>query len=217
MSVSDNLQRVHCNSCRSETLHRVLKTSEDKGEAEIESVGSVSWVTKFEMLECRGCKEVVLRRTYWFSEEPETDVRYFPPAVSRHPPDWRYHIPHRMMILLGEIYRALDADNRALPMMGARALVDMVMVDKVGDVGEFGTKLKRLREEGFISSKNQEILDIALDAGSAAAHRGFAPKESDVHVVMDIVENLLQSVYVFDKTAREIKKATPRRPVSNKR
>jgi hypothetical protein len=122
-----------------------------------------------------------------------------------------------MMILLGEIYRALDADNRALPMMGARALVDMVMVDKVGDVGEFGTKLKRLREEGFISSKNQEILDIALDAGSAAAHRGFAPKESDVHVVMDIVENLLQSVYVFDKTAREIKKATPRRPVSNKR
>jgi hypothetical protein len=122
-----------------------------------------------------------------------------------------------MMILLGEIYRALDADNRALPMMGARALVDMVMVDKVGDVGGFGTKLKRLREEGFISSKNQEILDIALDAGSAAAHRGFAPKESDVHVVMDIVENLLQSVYVFDKTAREIKKATPRRPVSNKR
>ena len=98
--------------------------------------------------------------------------------------------------------------------MGARAVLDMVIVDKVGDLGSFGEKLKKLESQGFISQRNREILDAALDAGSAAAHRGYAPKLKDVHAVMDIVENLLQAIYVLDKVAVEIKKSTPARPAA---
>ena len=164
-----NLQKVHCNSCRSSTLHQLLKTAEDHGSEEIESLGNISWYVTSEMLECRGCKTVVLRRTESTSEDPEPSVRYFPPRVSRHPPEWQYKIPFQMMALLREIYKSLDADNRALPMMGARALVDMIMVDKVGDVGTFGEKLQSLEGQGFVSSKNRQILEVALDAGNAAS------------------------------------------------
>lgn len=116
--------------------------------------------------------------------------------------------------LLAEIYNSLDADTSALPLMGARALLDMVFVDKIGDVRSFPEKLKKLESQGFISQRNREILDAALDAGSAAAHRGYAPKRADVHAVMDIVENLLQAIYVLDKAAVEIKKSTPARPAA---
>jgi hypothetical protein len=40
-----------------------------------------------------------------------------------------------------EVYRSLDADNRRLPMRGARTLVDMLMTEKVGDVGTRGRPL----------------------------------------------------------------------------
>jgi hypothetical protein len=169
------------------------------------------WTTTFDVLQCCGCREVMLRRIYTFSEYDESNVRYFPPRVSRHSPNWAQSLPEELKLLLDEIYRALDADNHRLPLMGARALLDMVMVDKVGDVGGFGQKLKELEKAGYVSSKNREILESALDAGHAAAHRGHATPTT-VNIVMDIVENMLQVVYVLHDAAAKLKKSTPPRP-----
>lgn len=101
-------------------------------------------------------------------------------------------------------------------MMGARTLLDMLMVQKVGDVGSFKQKLKKLQAGGFVSADNVEILDAALDAGNAAAHRGHAPNASDVNTVMDIVENLLQAVYVLPDMAQRLKETTPACPRKKK-
>ena len=97
-------------------------------------------------------------------------------------------------------------------MMGARTLVDLVIVDKVGDVGTFAEKLKKLESEKYISGKNREVLEAALDAGNAAAHRGYSARPAQVNAVMDIVENLLQAVYVLPSMAQDLKKSTPARP-----
>jgi hypothetical protein len=43
-------------------------------------------------------------------------------------------------------YRSLDANSLRQPMMGARTLIDMVMNEKVGDVGSFRAKLKELEQ-----------------------------------------------------------------------
>jgi hypothetical protein len=113
---------------------------------------------------------------------------------------------------MDEVYRSLDADNSRLPMMGARTLVDMLMVDKVGDIGTFDEKLKKLEGMGVISPDNREVLSAALDVGHAAAHRGHAPNFDDVNAVMDIVENLLHAVYVLPDVAKGLKQTTPARP-----
>ncbi len=97
-------------------------------------------------------------------------------------------------------------------MMGARTLLDMLMVQQVGDVGSFKQKLKKLEAGGFVSAHHVDILDAALDAGSAAAHRGHAPEAFQVNTVMDIVENLLQAFYVLPGMAQTLKKTTPPRP-----
>jgi hypothetical protein len=95
--------------------------------------------------------------------------------------------------------------------MGARTLLDIVMVEKIGDAGGFGQKLRQLEAAGFVSSKNREVLEATLDAGSAAVHRGYAPKATEVNLVMDIVENLLQAIYVLHDAGEKLKKATPAR------
>jgi hypothetical protein len=199
---------VYCNECRRETLHRLLKVAEYDGQ---DDERGYWWHTRFEMLQCCGCQEAVLRRTFRFSEN-EDDVRYFPPVMSRHLPKWRYDVPGGLRLLLEEIYRSLDSENLRLPMMGARALVDMLMVGKVGDVGNFGEKLKELEKAGFVSPQNREVLYAALELGNAAAHRGHAASQSEIEAVMDIVENMLQSVYVFPDVAKKLKKSTPPRP-----
>jgi hypothetical protein len=145
------------------------------------------------------------------------NVQYFPPPVARLKPNWFDALPRDLRKLLSEIYRSLDADTRALPMMGARAVLDRVIVDTIGDVGSFEQKLKKLEEERHINAKGREILDAALDAGNAAIHRGHAPTVKDVHSVMDIVEHLLHSTYVLESVAEEIKRNTPPRSPQKKR
>lgn len=84
---------------------------------------------------------------------------------------------------------ALQANSGRLAMMGARALIDMTILDQIGDAGSFKQKLDVLEEDGFISSKNREILEAALEVGNAASHRGYCPPDIHINQVVDIVEN----------------------------
>ncbi len=88
----------------------------------------------------------------------------------------------------------------------------MLIVEKVGDVGSFKQKLDTLAANGFIGKTQVDVLYAALDAGNAAAHRGHKPRFEEVNAVMDIVENLLNAVYVLPDMAKSLKKTTPARP-----
>ena len=153
-----------------------------------------------------------MRRSSWFSEDPqETNINYYPPAVSRRIPQWARDLPINERTLLDEVYGALHAGSRRLAMMGARALIDVALVSKVGDQGTFAKTLAEGESQGYISKQNRDVPGAAFDAGSAAAHRGHNASAKEVSQVIDIVENLLQSVYVLESLADDLRKKTPPR------
>jgi Domain of unknown function (DUF4145) len=232
---SESPERIYCNKCRRKTLHRVLLTTSRERTDEYAADnwdpdgGDIPLCIYFDMLECRGCREAVLRRVLHCNDpeahrriggvgkvlsedEVADDIRYFPPAVVRDLPPWRFKLPIEMLKLLEEIYRSLDAQSLRLPMMGARTLVDMMIVEKIGDIGNFKEKLNQLEKEGFVSAHNREALYVALELGNAAAHRGHAATESEVQAVLDIVETMLKAIYVFPELAQKLKANTPARP-----
>ena len=210
---SEGIVRAHCNACGHETNHRVIGRRERRSEEDITGDGGlVDWLVIFEMLECCGCEEVSLRRSERCPQMDYNETKYFPPRVARRLPVWYRDLRNEeVKWLLVEVYDALYADNRRLAMMGARTLIDLVLLDEVGDVGAFGQKLDALVQQGSISTRNREFLQTALDAGSAAVHRGHRPGAAEVNSVMDIIENLLQAVYVLKGAAEKLKKATPPR------
>jgi len=112
--------------------------------------------------------------------------------TQRRRPDWFVELPERIRDLLGETYSAMSLDLRALPAMGIRALIDVVSVELVGDVGSFDQKLGRLKEDGHITAVGQSILSAAIDVGNASAHRGYVPSRDDLGTLLDVVEHLLQ-------------------------
>jgi len=204
-------ERIHCNQCKRKTRHEVLYRAIDTEMSQDEPI-DFKVKRKFELLRCAGCKDAVLRRTIDFGVLEKPTVHYFPPSSCRQPPSWPYwSLPNKLLQLLLEIYASLDADGSILPMLGARTVIDLVMTEKVGDVGTFGEKLRRLEGLGVISSQNREVLNAALDIGSAAAHRGHSPDSHDVSGVLDIMEHLLHAIYVLPKTAKILKDSTPPR------
>jgi hypothetical protein len=100
--------------------------------------------------------------------------------------------------------------------MGARALVDCFMNDKLGDVGGFEAKLRKLVKDGYIGSKDRDVLGAALETGHAVTHRGHKPSTGQVDQVMDIVENLIQK-YTLEDAADSLKSKIPARNKKTKK
>jgi hypothetical protein len=203
--------KSHCNTCARTNNHTVLAVKNSHGSTYDEGYGDIGWTNSYELLECGGCESISMRHTYFFEPTEEMEVTIYPPPTSRRPPAWQVNLPSDVQELLREVYSALAAESRSLAMMGARALVDMVLLKNVGDLGSFAEKLAAAEKAGLIGRKNRDILDTALDAGSAAAHRGYRASSFDVAAVMDIVENLLQAIYHLGSLADELKKNTPSR------
>lgn len=202
-----------CNNCGRDTRHVVLMVD---SETEKDEEYGAWWETTFSMIKCAGCDLILLERSVDSSEFAETEKEYFPPVVSRRRPKWAADQtesigPRGLMQLLNEVYLALHADSRRLATMGARTLLDMVMLDKVGDVGSFNAKLNAMQARGLIAIKQREFLEAALEAGNASAHRGHYPSSENLDHVMDILENIIAQVYVLPGAGKSLRRSTPKR------
>jgi hypothetical protein len=199
----------HCNNCLRETKHIVLYERE-KQDVFFEQGHEIEWRTLTSVLECGGCESVALRKSVYCTEDESEVVSIFPPAVSRQKPRWHDSLPEEYQSLLIEVYAALHADSRMLVLMGARALIDVFMTRNIGDIGSFQKKLAGLVTEGFLSVRDSEMIDSAVDAGSAAAHRGHFPTSNSAASVLDIVENLLHKEVLLNAAMR-LRETTPPR------
>ena len=205
------ITRVRCNACGLETKHLVVATRVQYGSQAIDDEISVSWVDKYELLECMGCETICVRRSHEFSETPDiVEVTFYPPQIARRAPAWLGDLPATIGDLLMEVYAALHNDSRRLAMMGVRAIIDIVMNSRVGDVGGFARKLDAMVASGFVSDRNRKVLEAALDAGHAAAHRGHEVSVQDADLVMDILENLLH-MDLIDRAAANLAASIPAR------
>lgn len=204
------IEKVHCNKCLQKTKHYVIAERKDSNSECVDTDAQVDidWSKTYTMLECCGCANVTLRKKMYCSEWEDTEIEYYPPAISRQLPRWYDELPREIGELLIEVYTALHADSRRLVLMGARAIIDLFMTDQVGDIGGFAQKLNELEKNNVLSKKNREVLEAALEAGHAAAHRGHKPTPNEVSQVIDIVENLIQ-IYVLKESAENLKKKIP--------
>ena len=208
----EKIARSHCNQCGCETKHHVVAVRKQQGSEIIEEDFVIDWSNTYSLLECCGCEEISVKRVSWFSEEPDYEsVEYYPSRVSRRRPPWLEDIPDEATEeLMREIYGALQGDQRRLALMGARTVIDGLLLRQVGDSGTFAERLDALEDKGFLSKINRVSLEAALNAGHAAAHRAYKPDTANLNLVMDIVENVLQAENLSEH-ADKLNQTTPSR------
>lgn len=209
---SPKIEWIHCNCCLHQTKHSILAEHKHEEKGPEEEWGYLWWETKYTLFTCCGCESVTLRRHHTFSEwEGQSEIEFYPPQVSRQLPKWHDELPCEIDELLSEIYTALHSNSRRLALMGVRTVIDMFVLDKIGDVGTFRQKLQALVDGGYLGSQQRDILNVALEAGNAAAHRGYKPSSEVLSHAIDVVESLLQS-YALEKVSNSVKEKIPFRP-----
>jgi hypothetical protein len=221
--------KAHCPNCGGERNayvrgHHVVNSSDEEDGTSSQDLGRI--------LECCGCGRVFFRRDFWFSEwetigqhpitgdprlEGGTETTYWPAPVARKPPKWMDNLEKDRTLekLLSEMYSALNSDLRVLAAIGARTVFDCSSEGLGIDPGlTFEKKLAELQEQGKISVDERDTLRVLVDAGSAAAHRGWRPEIEELNTMMDVVETFLHRTFILDGGIKKLKAAVPARSKS---
>ena len=75
----------------------------------------------------------------------------------------------------------------------------------------FRKKLDDLKAYDHITDKDVTILAALIDAGSAAAHRGWKPKPEQLDAMMTMRETFLHRAFLLEGIGAELGSGVPRR------
>lgn len=212
--------KSHCNKCGPDKNHDVLYKDENSWSEVVDGQYHISGEDWYLLLKCCGCELPSMRHDSWFSEDfgPHDQIRrtkYYPPAIYKPIPEWLKKLdkPDKNYLynLMKEIYSAIQNDSGILAVMGIRSALEHIMIDKIGDQRTFEGKLKKFLNEGFIASKQKDLLDIVLDAGHAVTHRKFSPNRQQVIAALEITESIVKTVYVDPVIVQELNGKVPPR------
>jgi len=212
--------KTYCCKCESETNQKVLFDDMELGPQEIvgrNEQGDESqsvWIVVahiWTLSKCLGCDKINLKHILRSSPDKEYDkIFYLPRKPIREVPSWVMKLPIKYLEILREVYSSVNEELYILSLTGIRTVLDIFIVSKIGDVGSFKEKIEKLVKNGVITASKANVLEVAIDAGNASAHRGYKPDKETLFQIFDIVENLLHSEIV-DRPIDQIKQKTPPR------
>lgn len=139
---------------------------------------------------------------------------FFNETGSTEYPSWYEQLDDTKKTLLGEIDIGMRNDLSALPMMGLRALLESVMIERVGDDGGFEAKLGRFEKHGYVTPQHAESIRKVLDAGHAAMHRTYFPSTDDLQTCAEVIKHLMHGLYVLQPKVQFLAANVPPRPSS---
>ena len=203
MSPSEKL-KLHCNSCGQVCNHSLL-FSKTQEHYEVDDENGFDYFERsiYRLAECNGCEFITLHTSWQNSGQLDPIEDQWPPKVSRRKPKWMIDLSLSESIrnpfkqdFISEIYSCLKAGNLRLTVLGVRALLEQIMLENIGDQGSFQKNLKEFEAGGFLSRIQREALAPIIEAGHASMHRGFRATEKEVEAILDVVENVIESIYV---------------------
>ena len=195
---------------------------------------SMSGGVDHSLLQCRGCETVFYLHDSWNDEEVEqwygpdgetqserirTKVTY-PKPNSTTKPVWLDAIGNsdsQLHDILNEMYVARDNESYILTVIGLRTALDRgTEVLGIDAAKTFAEKLAALQSGGWIGEAEHEVLKVIIDAGNAAAHRGWSPDAEAVGQLLIAMEVFLQRAFIVSNKTLSIKKNIPPKPTRQK-
>lgn len=226
-------RKAPCPECerptRVKTLFEKLDSWHDEG-------SDITGVVEHYAFECMGCETVFFAKATANSEdynscynpvsgEHETnfiDQKYYWPSVpSTRIPDWvglKLRMKDTLLFeLFQSVYKALNSEMPILAAIGMRTALDRTSILMgISPELSFEEKLELMRKKGHISGTQKGFLEVFVEAGSAAAHRGWKPEPDQLATMLRILEVLVEDLFFVREEARSLRDSIPSRSIKTK-
>lgn len=209
--------RLPCSNCDNKTSHEVLLSVNLSGK---QDEADIQYWEDYEIIQCQGCKEVSFRKNNKNTEDifivPIGNKReevladheeLYPSRIVGQKQIQKIHLaPYEVRRIYEETYKAMINNLPILTAIGIRALIEAICKEKETTGNNLQEKIDELMNLGILTPDATDILHSIRLLGNEAAHEVEPPKADILNIVFEIVENLLQSVYILPQIASKLKK-----------
>lgn len=199
----------YCPVCKHRTHHQVLGEGSNYSSEE-----DYYYRETFRVVKCCGCDNV----SFDLETEDESNVEYnnegyeeivpihtsYPVKENSIVPLRSWEIPSLIQRAYTESVEALNNGSFLLASIGFRATVEALCIENGIDKGQLVTKINKLRDKGIITAADCERLHEARFMGNESAHQIEKPDREHVMVVLEVINNILNNLYVIDKKFKEV-------------
>ncbi|MER2075590.1 MAG: DUF4145 domain-containing protein [Stenotrophomonas sp.] len=191
----------------------MLAHHEDAGEVP-EDI-ALSWLHAYQIVRCMGCLAVSFRMTRQTNEDVTEvtpgnwdyvpEVSLFPnPNAGRQPLGDSHLLPSKVRRIYNEALSSLNTDNTVLCGIAIRAIIETVCKEQEAVGGNLASKIDGLVAAQVLTPDGAKILHNLRTLGNAAAHEVIPHSVEELGLGFDVVEHLLQGVYILPKHARRM-------------
>lgn len=205
---------VFCSRCGGgATSHRIMTQVSAIDETPDGQITVWDW---YEVIQCQGCHIVSFCHSSQHSEaydfDPKTGEQtlvvtrqLFPSRVAGRPLiRGAHYVPHGVYRIYKEAHGALANQFPVMAGFGVRAIVEAVCKDRAMAGRNLKTKIDALADANLITKDGAKILHGLRFLGNKAAHEMKVHSEDEMGAAFDVVEHLLQSVYILPRRAEHL-------------
>lgn len=198
----------YCAACYKKTYHTIKALLTKDG----------SWDYRVSrhycVVECNGCEHISYRTenidyevdVYDHENDehmPETTIEFYPPALKKHRSELEtMFIPNKIVTAYWDTIKAFTAGAYLLTAVGFRAVIEAVCIEqgiKVKEFEDLKPQIKKMQDKKLITQREADRLHTIRFLGNDSVHAMIVPTEKDLLVVLNIIEHLLNNLYVIDK------------------
>ncbi|UZD97926.1 DUF4145 domain-containing protein [Pseudomonas corrugata] len=204
-----SIHKAVCESCQIDQRHMVETSTRARWDSD-----EYTGITEFEIIRCMNCDTISFRKEssnsedfYYDSETEEYnsnyDVSLYPNRTAgRFRIDNHWHLPPDVRAAYEEVISAVNGGQPILAGLGVRVLIETICKNQNATGKSLLAKIDDLKTKGVLTHAGADILHKLRSMGNESAHEAKPSSGKQISLAMDVVENLLQSVYIHPSEAK---------------
>jgi hypothetical protein len=200
----DKERRIPCGTCNRDTRHVVVASIDVDDDDE----GVLYWF-QYQILKCKGCDAISFLSDWQSTDDVGFDgtelvhhEEVFPPRLAGRLPIADVHfLPFEIQGIYRETHQALCSRQPILAGVGIRALIEAVCKNQGAAGSDLKQRIDALVTNGVLTLGEAEILHSLRIMGNTSAHQVQPHRENELGTAFDIVEHLLNAVYLLKTRA----------------
>ena len=202
---------IVCETCGRRTSHAFLCGMQSQDSS---PDGDIHVGDEYLVVQCMGCQTLSFCQESWNSEDwnPETEdtpisrTLYPPRIIGRPLLEDRWFLPPQIREVYEQTRSAIIQNLPILAGIGVRAIIETVCKEQNTSGRDLATRIDALASLQLIARKEAQILHSLRFMGNAAAHETKAHSAEELNIALNIVEHLLNTVYLLERQQERLQK-----------
>lgn len=210
MAVLKNV-KSYCHNCGHDTHHTILFS-----EKIVSGDTEYFWQQSYCVVKCCGCEELSFLRITeeegCMDDDGNIVLQYetYPYTKDEVEPVEAYYVPCSIRKVYEETIKAMNNGCSILAAAGFRATIESICKDKEITGKTLEQRINNLQKRGIITLQDRDRLHTIRFLGNDSIHVMKTPSRSDMYLLLEIVNNTLNNLYILDEKTEMMEK-----PVSN--